>query len=297
MREREIISDIPANVELFGPRDQIWDIAGDQRFSLMFGSAFVLQLMHPAIASAVATQSTFLTDPWGRAMRSLTSVQKWVYGGEEALAEGARLVAMHRSIRGVDNRGRAYDALEPGPWAWVPLTAFYSAGLGFPYFYGRQMTEIEAQRGFEEGLRTCRILRVPERLLPKTIDAYWRYFDDMVANTLERSDVALQFIQVLANAPPPPWLPRALRLAWSPIRKAGHSMLYLAIVGLLRPDIRAKLGLTWSDAEERKLRTLGRAMAEVVPRLPERVRFMPIAYRARRAARANDDLARALARH
>jgi uncharacterized protein (DUF2236 family) len=289
-----VVPDVPPNIQLFGPTDQIWEIAGDQRFALMFGSAFALQLMHPQVASAVATQSNFMKDPWGRATRSLTSVQKWIYGGQAALEEGARLVAMHRSIRGVDDRGRRYNALDPAPWAWVPLTAFYSSVVGFPYFYGRTLTPDEEALGYQEGLRTCRILRVPERMLPPTVADYWSYFDDMAERTLRSHEVVHQFIHVLKLAPPPPWMPRVLRASWGPLRAAGHSVLYLAIVGLLRPKLRALLGLSWSLEEERRLTLLGRAMAEIVPRLPERLRFMPIAYRARVAARANARLERAL---
>ncbi|ACY96033.1 hypothetical protein Tcur_0435 [Thermomonospora curvata DSM 43183] len=60
---------------------------------------------------------------------------------------------------------------------------------------------------------------------------------------------------------------------------------------MLPPAAREKLGISWSDTDERRLRLLGRGQSA----LPERLRYMPIAYRARVAARAAQRLEKALA--
>ena len=57
-------------------------------------------------------------------------------------------------------------------------------------------------------------------------------------------------------------------------------------IGLMPPDAPQAIGLEWTDAQERRLRRFGRVVRAVVPVLPERLRFMPVARRARRAARA-----------
>ncbi|MEO3870347.1 oxygenase MpaB family protein [Nonomuraea sp. B12E4] len=61
---------------------------------------------------------------------------------------------------------------------------------------------------------------------------------------------------------------------------------HFVTVGTLPPAVRAKLGLRWTARDERRLRRLGHAVAMLTPRLPERLRFMPIAYDARKGARA-----------
>lgn len=278
----------PRKEALLGPGTASWDSVGDRRFSLMFGSAFALQLMHPEIASAVSTMSTFATDPWGRAERSLLSVQQWVYGGREALAEGDRLLRMHRAIRGVDATGRAFDALDEGAWAWVPLTGFYASVVGHPVFHGRPMTRDEQQRVFDEMRRLCCILHVRESLVPPTIEDYWAYFDDMVERTLADHPVVHTYISVVRTSPMPPSIPRLLSPLWPLARRAGARASRLTIVGLLPEKVRARLGVDWTEEDARDLARLGRVVSATFPRLPERLRFMPIAYRARREAAEAD---------
>jgi uncharacterized protein (DUF2236 family) len=272
--------------DLFGPGTLHWDLTGDRRFALMFGSAFVLQTMHPQIGAAVSKQSTFQTDPWGRATRSLASVLKWVYGGEGAREEARRLVLMHKKIRGTDDTGRPYDALEAGAWAWVPLTAFHSLVTGHAYFYGAPLGRAEEERAYAEALQLCRILHVPESVLPKTVADYWVYFHDMVDHTLENHPMARAVVELWGNAPPPDELPEALHFAWPGVARLGNRVFSLAVVGLLPERARVKLGLAWTARDERKLRVLGRVVSETFARLPDRARYMSVAYRAREAARA-----------
>jgi uncharacterized protein (DUF2236 family) len=74
----------------------------------------------------------------------------------------------------------------------------------------------------------------------------------------------------------------------------GRAQLFVT-VGTLPPRAREILGLPWTDRDERRLRLLGRIVALGMSVLPERLRYFPIAYRARQAHRAQQALARALA--
>lgn len=278
----------PRELALLGPGTASWESVGDRRFAMMFGSAFALQLMHPEIAAAVSTMSTFATDPWGRAERSLLSVQRWVYGGRGALDEGDRLLRMHRAIRGVDASGRAFDALDQGAWAWVPLTGFYASVVGHPVFYGRPMTRDEEQVVFDEMRRLCCILHVRESRVPRTIEDYWTYFDDMVERTLVDHPVVHTYISLVRSSPMPLAIPRLFSPLWPLARRGGARLSRLTIVGLLPERVRAKLGVEWTAEDARDLARLGRVVSAAFPRLPERLRFMPIAYRARREAAAAD---------
>jgi uncharacterized protein (DUF2236 family) len=278
--------------ELFGPDTMSWDLTGDRRFALMYASAFLLQTMHPEIGAAVSKQSTFRTDPGGRAQRSLASVQTWIYGGEEALEESKRLVAMHRKIRGTDETGRRYDAHDPDAWAWVPLSSFHSSVRGHEYFYGAPLTDREQERLYMELVRLCRILRVPERLIPRTVADYWVYFDHVVEHTLEDHRMAHAFLDV--RVPPPESLPSALATLWPAASGMADGVFRMAAIGILPEKARRKLGVSWSRADELRLRAFGRVVAEAFRILPERVRYMPIAYRAREAARAKQRFESAL---
>ncbi|MGP3936910.1 oxygenase MpaB family protein [Nonomuraea sp. KM88] len=272
------------DVEPFGPGSLHWDTAGEYRNLLVAGSALVLQTMHPAVGAAVAEHSTYKSDPWGRLTRTLTSVQTWVYGGPGGPAEGERLRRLHRDISGVDEHGRHYHALNGEAWAWVHLSLF-ERFIALNRWFGTPFTHEQEERFYAESRQLGALLRVPEREMPGDLAAYRRYFDDMVADRLEPHPTALEVLAVMRDTPAPPALPRPLRGLWAPVGVGSGEFNHFVTVGTLPPSVRGKLGLRWAARDERRLRQVGHAVATLTPRLPERLRYMPIAYRARRAAR------------
>jgi uncharacterized protein (DUF2236 family) len=276
----------------FGPGSILWEQVGLYASALAGNSAFILQSMHPAIGTVVDQRSSFRTDPLGRAARSFASVQTWIYGGDAAIEEGRRLREMHKNLSAVDEQGQRHHALSAGPWAWVHLTGFYAAVTAARYFGAKPMTAEEEQQTFEEFMRLGRILQVPERMLPATIADYWVYFDDMVENTLMGHRVARDVLEMMDRVPP--GVPTALRPVLAPFSMASGRLGRFITIGTLPPGARAKLGLSWSAADERRLHRVCSVIGRTTPLLPERVRYMPIAYRARQAARAQERLERAL---
>jgi uncharacterized protein (DUF2236 family) len=289
------LSEPPRAPEPFTPETLLWDLTGQYLFASASGSAFVLQVMHPAIGAVVERWSTYRTDPWGRAARSFASVQTWVYGGRAALDEADRLRRMHKGLSTVDEQGRSHHALAGEPWAWVPLTAYHGILAYSRYFLPRPLTDRQRERVYQEVLGLCQILRVPERMLPPTTGDYWTYFDDMVANTLENHRTAHRVLATASVSPPLPALPAPLRPLWPPARAVGARLNHLITVGTLPPAARDKLGLRWTRSDELELRAVGRAAGRLNAALPERLKYMPIAYHARRAAHAQQRLDRALA--
>ncbi|MEV0378363.1 oxygenase MpaB family protein [Nonomuraea sp. NPDC050643] len=281
------------DVEPFGPGSMHWDTAGEYRNLLVAGSALVLQTMHPAVGAAVAEHSTYKADPWGRLNRTLASVQKWVYGGEEGLAEGERLRRLHQSISGIDEQGRSYHALNGEAWAWVHLSLF-ERFIALNRYFGTPFTRPQERRLYAESRQLGAILRVPEREMPDDLEAFWRYFDHMVADRLEAHPTALDVLTVMRGTPAPPGLPGPLRRLWTPVGVGSGEFNHFVTVGTLPSAVRRKLGLRWTARDERRLRHLGHAVAMLMPRLPERLRYMPIAYHARKAARSARRLERQL---
>ncbi|RAY12548.1 DUF2236 domain-containing protein [Actinomadura craniellae] len=279
--------------EPFGPGSIMWDTIGLYVSALAGNAAFILQSMHPTIGTVVDQLSSFRTDPVGRAARSFASVQTWVYGGQEAIAEGHRLREMHKSLSAVDEEGRKHHALGAEGWAWVHLTGFYAGVTAARYFSVEPLTPEREQQIFEEFMHLGRILRVPERMLPGSIPEYWAYFDDMVENTLVGHRVARDVLEMMDQVPP--GTHRLLRPILGPAHAMTGRVGRFITTGTLPPAARRKLGLRWSAADERRLKALGGLIARTEPTLPERVRYMPIAYRAREAARAQERLQKALA--
>ncbi|MBW8481689.1 oxygenase MpaB family protein [Actinomadura parmotrematis] len=278
----------------FGPGTLLWDMMGLYSGAVAGNSAFILQSMHPTIGTVVDQLSTFRTDPLGRAARSFASVQTWVYGGQEAVEEGRRLRRMHKPLSAVDADGKRHHALSADAWAWVHLTGFYAAVVAARYFAPAPLTPDEERQVYDEFLNLGRILQVPERMFPAGVEDYWAYFDDMVANTLVPHTVALEVIDALDKVPPT--VPDPWRRILAPVAMAGGRVQRLITVGTLPAGAREKLGVSWTRADERRLRTVGQLIGRSTPHLPERLRYMPIAYRARQAARARQRLEEALAK-
>ncbi|MBO3746444.1 DUF2236 domain-containing protein [Streptosporangiaceae bacterium NEAU-GS5] len=271
--------------EPLGPGSMLWDGMGDCRLLFVLGGALVMQVMHPQIGAAVGQQSIYRSDPWGRLTRSLNSLQLWVYGGAEAVEEGRRLRELHKDIQGVDDQGRRYHALSAEPYAWVFLSAF-ERGVTMSRYFGTPLSDAEESRMYGEMHQLGGVLQVPARMIPPTVDDYWRYFDQMVADKLENHSTAHDVLETARITGAPPQLPAPLRRLWGTHALGANRLNWFVTVGTLPPAVRDRLELEWTDRDERRLRRFGRAVAALVPRLPERLRYLPVAYQARRAARA-----------
>lgn len=271
------------------PGGVLWTIAGDVRALLMLPAAFTLQVAHPAIGAGVDEHSVFRTDPWGRGERSLRSVQLWVYGGADAAAEGRRVRRLHKEIQGTDTRGRRYHSLDPACYAWVHAT-------GFPvYLYAgryllRPFTPAQERQLYREWLQVGRILGLHDRDMPQSIEEYWPYYHRMLAEEIEPTKVARELLATDAPLPRPTGGPLPvrllLRLTWPALRAAFLHFRAFVTAGYMPPEARAAIGLEWTPAQERRLRRFSTAVRLLVPLLPERLRYLPIARAARARVRA-----------
>ncbi|MFF5764828.1 oxygenase MpaB family protein [Streptomyces tanashiensis] len=266
----------------------LWSVAGDVRALLMLPAALTLQVAHPAIGAGVDDHSVFRTDPWGRGERSLRSLQLWIYGGEEAAREGRRLRELHRTVQGTDAHGRRYHALTPAYYSWVHATGFpvYRHGLRL---LARPLTEAQERQLYAEWLQVGRILGIHDRDMPQTIEAFWPYYRKVLAEEIEATAVVRELLDTDLPLPAPDRGPLPLRLAlrllWPVLRRPFLRARAFLTVGLMPPDAREAIGLEWTDAQERALRRFARVVRAVVPVLPERLRYLPLARKAREAAR------------
>ncbi|MGW2013300.1 oxygenase MpaB family protein [Streptomyces sp. NPDC001927] len=265
----------------------LWSVAGDVRGLLMLPAALALQVAHPAVGAGVDEHSVFRTDPWGRGERSLRSVQLWVYGGEAAAEEGRRLRRLHRDIQGVDAHGRRYHALTPAHYSWVHATGFpvYHHGLRLLY---RPLTEAQERQLYAEWLQVGRILGIHDRDMPQTVEEFWPYFRKRL-DELEATAVLRELTAVDQPVPPPDRGPLPLRLLlrllWPVLLPRLARFRAFVTVGLMPPEAREAIGLEWTDEQERRLRRFARVVRAVVPVLPERLRYLPLARKARQEAR------------
>jgi uncharacterized protein (DUF2236 family) len=277
------------------PGGVLWSLAGDIRALLMLPAALTMQVAHPAVGAGVDEHSVFRTDPWGRGERSLRSLQLWIYGGDEAAAEGRRLRELHRTIQGTDAHGRRYHALSPAYYSWVHATGFPVYRHAARYLV-RPLTDAEERQLYAEWLQVGRILGIHDRDMPRTVEEFWPYYRKVLADELEATVVVRELVAVDQPVPAPDRGPLPLRLVlralWPVLLPPLARFRRFMTIGLMPPDAREAIGLEWSDEQERRLRRFARVVRAVVPVLPERLRYLPLARVARRREREAERLRR-----
>lgn len=249
----------------------VWRYFGDSRVGLLGPQLLILQVAHPVVGAGVLEHSTFRQEPWRRLIRTFLSVSTIIYGGQEAaVAEGARLRRMHRAIRGVDDTGRRYHALDPDAYSWVHATlvkgtveAHAMLGPGLP---AQRIPEYYAQ------MRDVgRILGLRERDLPPDWESFCAYYDDVVGTRLEVNQTVWDVISSVQHPTPPAgrWVPGLL---WRPYARRSGRMNYRIMVGTLPASYRAQLGLAWSARDERRLRRFARLVRVTMALVPPPLR-------------------------
>jgi uncharacterized protein (DUF2236 family) len=271
--------------EPFGPGSLLWDLAGDHRVNLVFLMPTLMQAMHPVIGDALRRIPVTTTDPWGRRTRSLDSIQLWVYGGPAALAEGRRLLDLHKPVRGRDTDGRDRSALSPDLWAWVVLSG-YPGFLTQCRVFGEPLGPAGERRLYAEMQNLARILGVRERHIPPTVAEFWDYYAEMVGTRLTDHPHVHRVLAVARRPMPPPGLPGPLAPLWRALAPAiGRPAVWL-VHGTFPPEVRRILGVPWSDRDERLFRLTGQVIRRVAKITPEPLRYARLARQARGLARA-----------
>ncbi|MGI8752448.1 MAG: oxygenase MpaB family protein [Acidimicrobiales bacterium] len=274
-----------------GPDSLAWRLGLSRASLLLGGRALFLQVSHPIIGVGVRDFSTFRSDPWGRLDRTLTSLLTQLFGGADAVAEARRLRAVHASITGSGFDGKRYRALDPEAYAWVHLSNFDTV-VTYSRFFARPLSEADEARYYAEWRQAGLVLGVRNERMPADLAGLGPYLDDMIAHRLDNNETVAELLGTLSlhDVPPPSRL--LPPLVWNALRPMGGSVLHDLTVGTLPPALRHKLGLAWSDRQQRRLEQMAAAIRTATPLIPDRALQYPLAYRAQRAAQAYQRQAR-----
>lgn len=279
----------PGALSPLGPDSLSWRLFGDLRGLLLTVRAGVLQAMHPAISAALLEHSDFFENPWNRLLRSAPPILGVVYDGPRAAETGAWVRDQHRAIKGTDAAGRPYHALSPDAYYWAHATFFESMIAGRA-LAGAPLSRVEQERLYDESIGWYALYGLTMRPVPPDYAAFEEYWEHMLHDVLEATEVAVGSFERAAPLPAPyPWLSGPAWWAMRPLVEVGPAWIAR---GTLPAPARAKLGLSWSAAEERALRAMFRSIAAVWPLVPHDWRYMP---RARAAWRRERDQGRARA--
>ncbi len=282
----------PAEAELdrllVGPDSVTWHTTSDVRLYAVMLYPLLLQVAHPTVGAGVRDYSDFEHRPWDRLMRTIDYVSLLVYGGRDAAVVGQRLRELHKQFRGVREDGERYTALEPDAYAWVHATLLQTYVVGHANF-GRPMGRAEIERFYAEYRGLGRLIGVRERDLPTTWEGFCEYFDQMVSEELVRTVSVDRVLSAIHHAPAPP-LPIP-GFVWGALRLPAAQVLRLGGVGLMTAELRTRLGIPWSRADERQFKAFAAVSRSLTPVLPKRLKVTgPAQLRWRGAAIARGPL-------
>ncbi|PXY31947.1 oxygenase MpaB family protein [Prauserella muralis] len=242
-----------------------WRYFGDVRASLLAGQVLVLQVAHPVVAAGVEDHSDYQRDPWTRLLRTAGSLATYVYGDPVgAQYEADRLRELHRRFTGVTGDGRRYAALDQRAYAWVHATLVRQP-VDAQRFFGRPLSRAELDEYYAQLREVGRRLGLRERHLPPDWAAFERYYAEMVAGFGPNDAIRTLFETIRTVPKPVSLLPDRV---WAPLRDGQASAQSFLIAATLPPVLRERLGLQWTDEQQRRFARLCRVtrlLGQVAP--------------------------------
>ncbi|UGT55415.1 oxygenase MpaB family protein [Nocardia asteroides] len=221
---------------------------GDRRFLLTLPRAVGLQVLHPAIAPALAEHTT--TRLWEHKKRA---VLQMIHLACAAHDTAAAIRFAHEHVKGTDDRGGRYHALYPDTFLFQHAT-YVDALMTAADVFGPALTAETRAELYAQCCRWYRSYGISDRGLPATWPEFTEYFTDACAATLRTTPAATALgPQVLR---PDAWIVRHLPSA--------------AVRAMQHPRAVALYGLTPRPADAAALRTvaaLTRLGVATVPRL------------------------------
>ena len=240
-------------------------IASDVRSLLPGASAGLMQLMYPPLGHAVMEHSAFVDDPFGRVYRSIPQIWATIVL-PDADARALHVRDLHKAIKGTDESGARYHALDPDTFWWAHATFTWEMFRSVEFFHRRQLDEREREALYAETVEWYARYGVSMRPVPPDLDAFNRRFDEICADKLELTPVAIYAIEIAATGQLGlPLIPARLMHAIRPaLRNPGRAVAF----GCMPSALRTRMAVPWTRGDSRTLALLKatmRAGGTVVP--------------------------------
>ncbi|PXW96093.1 oxygenase MpaB family protein [Mycolicibacterium moriokaense] len=258
--------------------DRFEEVAGSV-FVGLFAAGLFDQAMLPPVSAALDDTGRIRDAPWGRALRTAASDQIIFHADEaDRRAETKRLVRLHRDVKGVGADGVRYSALNPESWNWILISTFFVYRNAFVAITGEKPSATANQaiwdrfRQLSDGLQLSGSSRLIENY-----DELCTYYDQMVAEKLEVTSTLKCAVRYTRRPSPPAFIPAPVAPVWnltSPM--IGHVLGVLGF-GIMHPDVRALVPMTWTRRHDREFAVLAMAIRLAYQWLPTRVTDTPLA--------------------
>jgi uncharacterized protein (DUF2236 family) len=181
--------------------------------------------------------------------------------------------------------GKSYHAQDPELLLWVHATLVDTALLVYELVVGK-LERRDAERYYEESSVVGELLGIPRSVMPKTLDDFEEYFRAMIEGpTLHVGRIAREQKDDLVRLEPSYGFTSIYGADWgkrwgraidrAPVRRLYGHVARIVAAGMLPPRLREAYGYRWERRDRLAYDTLLRSLRMTVPRVPERLRFLP----------------------
>jgi uncharacterized protein (DUF2236 family) len=273
---------VNGDVGLFGPSSITWKLHQEPILLLGGLRSLYLQALHPRAVAAIAQNSGYRSDAWGRLNRTSEYVGTVIYGSTaEVEAAGNRIRRLHSRMSATDPRtGESFRIDEPDLLRWVHVAEVESF-LTTARRAGLKLTDDEVDAYYTEQLRAAELVGLDPSTVPATAAEVAAYYEDMRPELGVTRDAAETALFLTVPPVPDSWGSRPLRLGLTlgPTRWAYFGIAGTALA-LLPPWARRMYGgLGWpttdvsADLSVRGMRLL---LKTVIAAVPQRYKVAPM---------------------
>lgn len=257
------------------------------RFERVSGSVFVGlfaaglfdQAMLPAVSAALEHTGRVRNSPWPRALRTAASEQIIFLGDEiDRRAEAARLVRLHRDVKGVGSNGVRYSALTPESWNWIMISTFFMHRNAFTAISGERLSAADDQAIWDRFHQMTEGLHLPGRSgLIENYDELCAYYDRVVAEKLAPTATLDCAVAYTLRPGRPDFLPAVAAPLWKLTQSLVGEILAVLGFGAMHPGVRAIVPMTWTRRHDLEFTALTFLVRQAYRWLPARFTDTPLA--------------------
>ena len=286
-QEITVFSGIPKKVDSssenpFGPDPLLPKLVADRRFELTGIAAGIQQVMKWEVNEGVMQHSDFMYNPWGRILRSVPEIIGSTTD-TNARATAEKIRGYHNLIKGVDENGERYHALNDETFFW-PHATFVMAAINVRNRFDRNpLSPAETEKLYQESRIWYSLYGLSNRPVPKDYASFEKKWNDICNNKLEATPLAKTVVDKIRTrtVEKRPDIPEFI---WNKmlLKIPGNEVIRILAFGGLQPVLRKKLDIEWSRFDQMKLT----AIEEVVktfwskewdPNIPD-IRIKPRAW-------------------
>ena len=256
---------------LFSSASSFWQVNREMLLGLAGMRALLMELAHPLIAAGVANHSNFRARPFKRLYRTMRLMSCITFGGRKALGRAVqRIHQCHSSVQGelrlpagCHPSGCAYNANDPQLKLWV-LATLIDSSLCLYELFVRPLSVEEKESYYQDGRRMGLLLGIPSARMPVDYANFAAYLQTMLSGGTLVVGAAAQEV--------------AAGLLAGPLRGRLVRAASFVSIGLLPKDLRVAYGLSWNEAQQKRLLKLAAICRRLRPWLPDLLCVNPQAW-------------------